>query len=342
MTTLAKIREQLLAEEKRSSGNAYSDNTIFPFWNMNEGTTTTVRFLPDNDDSNVYFWRERQMIKLPFSGIKGQDETKPTIVTVPCMEMWEGEKCPIHDEIRPWFKDGNLEELARKYWKKRSYIFQGFVIDSSLKEDNEPENPIRRFIISPQIFKIIKSALMDPDFPELPTDYESGTDFRINKTQNGQYPTYTTSNWARRERSLTEDELSAIENFGLFNLSDFLPKKPSEKELEVIFQMFEASIDGQPYDPDLFGEYYKPMGLDTDNNSSNSNNDSSSNNTEKSSTSKKTSKKTDKKEDENEDSRMKDVDENNNDDTDDDNGDNGQPAKNAQDILAAIRNRKNS
>lgn len=342
MTTLAKIREQLLAEEKRSSGNTYSDNTIFPFWNMNEGTTTTVRFLPDGDDSNVYFWRERQMIKLPFSGIKGQDETKPTIVNVPCMEMWEGEKCPIHDEIRPWFKDGNLEELARKYWKKRTYIFQGFVIDSSLKEDNEPENPIRRFIISPQIFNIIKSALMDPDFPELPTDYESGTDFKINKTQNGQYPSYTTSNWARRERSLTEDELNAIENYGLFNLSDFLPKKPSEKELEVIFQMFEASLDGQQYDPDLFGEYYKPMGLEIDSNSSKNSGETSSSSTQtkKSSTSKKTSKKTkDNEEDETQDSSQ--VDDDSNDDGDDDE-DNGQSTKNAQDILAAIRNRKNS
>lgn len=336
MTTLAKIREQLLQEEKRSNGNSYSDNTVFPFWNMNEGTTTTVRFLPDDDDSNVYFWRERQMIKLPFSGIKGQDETKPTTVTVPCMETWEGEKCPIHEEIRPWFKDGNLEELARKYWKKRTYIFQGFVIDSSFKEDEEPENPIRRFIISPQIFNIIKSALMDPDFPELPTDYESGTDFKINKTQNGQYPSYTTSNWARRERSLTEDELNAIEKYGLFNLSEFLPKKPSEKELEVIFQMFEASLDGQPYDPELFGEYYKPMGLETDNNSSKSD-DSSSTKSKKSSASKKSSKNIEENDDEKEDSHMKDIEDNENDNSGDE-----QPTKNAQDILAAIRNRKKS
>jgi hypothetical protein len=49
--------------------------------------------------------------------------------------------------------------------------------------------------------------------------------------------------------------------FGLFNLSDFLPKKPSEVELKVIKEMFEASVDGQPYDPDRWGAYYKPYGL---------------------------------------------------------------------------------
>ena len=25
--------------------------------------------------------------------------------------------------------------------------------------------------------------------------------------------------------------------------------------------MFEASVDGQPYDPELFGQYYRPAGL---------------------------------------------------------------------------------
>jgi hypothetical protein len=48
-------------------------------------------------------------------------------------------------------------------------------------------------------------------------------------------------------------------------LSDFLPKKPSEVELKVLKEMFEASVDGQPYDPDRWGAYYKPYGLDVPN-----------------------------------------------------------------------------
>jgi hypothetical protein len=49
----------------------------------------------------------------------------------------------------------------------------------------------------------------------------------------------------------------------LFNLADFLPKKPTDEELGIIFEMFEASVDGQLYDPDRFGNYYRPYGLDT-------------------------------------------------------------------------------
>ena len=80
-----------------------------------------------------------------------------------------------------------------------------------------PENPIRRFVIGPQIFKLLKSALMDPDMENLPTDYDAGTDFRLVKTQKGQYADYSTSNWARKERSLNESERQAIETNGLFD-----------------------------------------------------------------------------------------------------------------------------
>ncbi|MFM7983788.1 MAG: molybdopterin-binding protein, partial [Candidatus Fonsibacter sp.] len=64
-------------------------------------------------------------------------------------------------EVRTWFKDKSLEEMGRKYWKKRSYIFQGFVRENPLADDKTPENPIRRFIIGPQIFTTIKGALAD-------------------------------------------------------------------------------------------------------------------------------------------------------------------------------------
>jgi len=264
MATLAEIREKLLAQEKKKTqGGGGFDNAIYPHWNTPENETTVVRFLPDGDDSNDFFWRERQMINLEFSGIKGQDEGKPVTVKVPCIEMWEGQKCPIHEEIRPWFKDPSMEDMARKYWKKRSYLFQGLVVNSAFTEEETPENPIRRFVISKQIYNIIQSALMDPDFGDvLPTDYDEGVDFRITKTKKGQYADYTTSNWARKERSLDQEERDAIAEHGLFNLSDFLPKKPTPEELDIIFQMFEASVDGELYDPERFADYYRPYGMD--------------------------------------------------------------------------------
>lgn len=261
MASLAEIRAKLKEQETRSSGNqGGGDNGIYPFWNLKEGQEAVVRFLPDGDSNNTFFWVERAMIKLPFAGIKGETDSRPTQVQVPCVEMWN-ETCPILTEVRTWFKDKSLEDMGRKYWKKRSYLFQGFVTEDPIKEETQPENPIRRFIIGPQIYQIVRSALLDPELDDLPTDYAHGLDFRINKTSKGGYADYGTSKWARRERALSTEEMSAIEKHGLFNLKDFLPKKPSDVELKVIREMFEASVDGEAFDAERWGQYYRPSGM---------------------------------------------------------------------------------
>ena len=266
MASLAEIRARIAAQENKSntkSSTTQSDNSIYPHWNMDEGTTASIRFLPDGDSKNEFFWVEKQIIKLPFNGVKGHPEMKQVVVQVPCVEMYnDGSTCPILAEVRPWYKDETLKEMANKYWKKRSYIFQGFVRQNPLGDDKTPANPIRRFVISPQIIPIVKSGLLDPEIMELPTDYTRGLDFNIKKSSKGGYADYSTSNWARRETALTEAEQAAIEAHGLFNLSDFLPKKPGEAELRILKEMFEASVDGQPYDNERWGQYYRPWGLD--------------------------------------------------------------------------------
>jgi hypothetical protein len=263
MASLAEIRARIAAQENKSQGksNTQSDNSVYAHWNMDEGTTAAVRFLPDADPKNEFFWVEKQIIKLPFNGVKGQSDSKQVVVQVPCMEMY-GESCPVLAEVRPWYKDESLKEMANKYWKKRSYLFQGFVRQNPLGDDKVPANPIRRFIISPQIIPIVKSGLMDPEILEMPTDYVRGLDFNIKKTTKGGYADYSTSNWARRETPLTEAEQAAIEAHGLFDLNEFLPKKPTAAELNIIKEMFEASVDGQPYDLERWGQYYRPYGLE--------------------------------------------------------------------------------
>jgi hypothetical protein len=266
MASLAEIRARIAAQENKSNNkgsNTQSDNSIYPHWNIDEGTVATVRFLPDGNDKNTFFWVERQIIKLPFNGVKGDSNIKKIDVQVPCTEMYnDGSTCPVLAEVRPWYKDESLKEMANKYWKKRSYLFQGFVRQNPLGDDKEPTNPIRRFVISSQIFNVIKSSLMDPEMEELPTDYINGVDFNIRKTSKGGYADYSTSNWSRKVSPLTEAEQNAIQAHGLFNLTDFLPKKPGEAELKIIKEMFEASVDGQPYDNERWGQYYRPYGLE--------------------------------------------------------------------------------
>lgn len=264
MASLAEIRARIAAQENKTNrkGNSFpSDNLVYPHWNIDEGATATIRFLQDGSPTNPDFWVERLVIKLPFNGVKGNPAIKEIKVHVPCVEMY-GKTCPIISEIRPWYKDDSLKEMANKYWKKRSYFFQGFVRVNPLGDDVTPANPIRKFIISPQIIPIIKAGLMDPEIQELPTDHMRGLDFNIKKSAKGGYADYSTSTWARRETPLTDAEQAAIAAHGLFNLADWLPKEPTEAEMNAIKEMFNASMNGESYDPDRWGDYYRPYGID--------------------------------------------------------------------------------
>lgn len=260
MATLDEIRSKLLAQQTKSEGGNRTggDNSMYPFWNVPEGGSSMIRFLPDGDTDNTFFWKERLVIKLPFQGIKGEHD-REVLVQVPCMEMY-GETCPIIAETRPWWKDDSLQPLARKYWRKKSYIFQGFVVQSGFDEKETPENPIRRFMINTSIFEIIKSSLMNPEMDDLPTDYVSGRDFKLVKTSKGGFANYSTSNWSFKTRSLSPEEAAAIDARPLGNLKDFLPAKPTAEQLEIIKEMFHASVNDEAYDPARWGQYYKPAG----------------------------------------------------------------------------------
>lgn len=264
-TSLAEIRARIAAADQKTTTKTTGsgDNAVYAHWNMDEGTTASLRFTPDGNPTNPFFWVEKNIIKLPFNGVKGEASSKRVEVQVPCIEMFGPEyHCPILAEVRPWYKDSTLTEMANKYWKKRSYLFQGFVRQNPIADDKTPANPIRRFIISPQLITVIKASLMDPELEELPTDYMRGLDLNIKKTSKGGYADYSTSTWSRKESPLTEAEQAAIATHGLFDLATFLPKMPGEAELRIMKEMFDASVDGAPYDLAAWGNYYRPWGLD--------------------------------------------------------------------------------
>lgn len=268
MATLQEIRAKLLANQKgagtnntreRSSGG---DNASYPFWNAPVGTNATVRFLPDADQDNALFWVPRTVIKLPFEGVVGGEypTNKPVTVTVPCNEMFGG-KCPVTEAIRPLWKGSEEDKnLARQYYRKKSFLFQGFVVSSPFEEQSKPENPIRRFVINSSIYEIIEKALTDPDMEDSPVDYVGGVDFRIDVSQRGEYRNYGGSKYARKPRSLSEAEMAAIEKHGLFDLKQFLGRKPDAEELEAIKTLYEMSRAGEPFDQEAFGQWYRPWG----------------------------------------------------------------------------------
>jgi hypothetical protein len=263
--SLDQIRARLQQKEQNKGGGNRSggDNASFPFWDIPEGKSASIRFLPDGDPNAEYFWQERLVINLTFPYVKGAQDSKPAKVVVPCLDMWPDLKGrdPILQETKKWWDEPDLVDMARRYYKKKSYVFQAFVVDNPIAEDRTPENPIRRLVINPTIFEIIKAIIMNPDVEHLPTDYDHGREFRVTRTKRGQYSDYSTSTWGMRERSLSAQERDAIEKFGLFKLSDFLPNRPTDAHIEAIKEMFQASVAEEPYDPSRWGEFYRPYGV---------------------------------------------------------------------------------
>jgi hypothetical protein len=265
--TKAQLMEALLASKAKTGNGAQrtssntGDNASYPFWNMETGSSATVRFLPDGDENNTFFWVKREVLKIPFAGIEGGDypTSNNVEVTVPCAEMW-GEVCPVIQAIRPWWNDPAKKEDARTYYKKKSYIFQGFVKNSPFVEENLPENPIRRFVINPSIFNIIEKSLMDPEMEEMPTDFVGGVDFRIRKDKQGEYANYTGSEWSRKTRSLDAEELTAIETHGLFDLKQYQGERLDDERKAAIKAMFDDSVLGRPFDHASFGHLYRAYG----------------------------------------------------------------------------------
>jgi hypothetical protein len=263
--SLEEIRKKLQElNNRRGPRSGGGDKTLYRHWDIPTGSSAIVRLLPDANEENTFFWTERQLFKFPFPGIKGHDEKKPIVVQVPCIEMWDGKNtCPVLNEVRPWWKDESLKAIASQYWIKRNYYMQGFIVQDPLSETEKPENPIRKFSIKPQIYAIIQAALMDPEMKNSPVNYVNGRNFVITKTSKGGFADYTTSKWSMNESALTPEQLAEIEQYKLVDLATYLPKRPTAEQLAIIYDMFQASLEGELYDPEKWAAHYKPFGFDT-------------------------------------------------------------------------------
>ena len=274
MNALERMRQAAREEEERKNSKTKT-NTVkgpsayFPMGDIPDNTISIFRFLPDGNPDNVNFWRERQVCKLVFDGIVGGDyPTDETVeVTVPCMDMFVEPKkgvslCPVIQGTKHLWKDENDTikiELARQYYKKRSFMYQGFVVSTDVEEDEVPENPIRLFTIYPSVQKVIKSVVTDTEIEDIPTDYLLGRDFRYkkDKTPSDKWPQYHGSKWSSKVRPLSEEETIAVQKYDLIDLNTLLGEQPDAEGIAIIAAMFKDSFAGKPFDFDSYGTHYR-------------------------------------------------------------------------------------
>jgi hypothetical protein len=214
-------------------------NNYFPFWNMKNGESATIRFLPDSNTENALgFLVEKVMHNLEINGDRK---------SVPCLSMY-GEDCPVCAVSQAYYKADDKAN-GKKYWKKKQHIAQALVVEDPLPADETTqethEGKVRYVALGYQLFNVIKEAFESGDLEDVPFAYEGGCNFIIKKSEQGEYSTYAVgSKFARKESDLDED---TIANLDLIDLTTLLPKNPGRDKIEA---MLEAALTGADYAED--------------------------------------------------------------------------------------------
>ena len=210
------------AFDKKATNTGSGDQSWklkYPFWKMPDDSTAVVRFLPDLDDeNNLGFLVENLQHELIVNGQKK---------TVPCLSM-HGEDCPICQLSRKYYDEKN-DEMGKKYYRKKSYLGQVIVIESPIEHDQSQLVKLIEF--GPAVFKQIQAAFQSGDLEVPPYELKGGYNFRIKKTKNGQYASYTTSSFAPKQSDLEDDILEAI---NLYNLADYRGAKMDRATVEAL------------------------------------------------------------------------------------------------------------
>ncbi len=235
---MALTMDQLKAAFKKRTDQAGSGSSNFwdmfyPFYKMNFGEVASFRFLPDLDEDNPWgFLMENRYHEFTVNGKKKR---------VACLEMY-GEDCPVCAASRSFYDDGD-KTMGKMFWRKIDYLASGLVLSSPFEYKIEPDgNPARLVSFGPKLFEVVEAAMLNGDFDHPPTDLVNGCDFRINKTQQGEYASYTTSAFARKSTPVSDD---ALEKIKLLDLKAYRYPKVEKEQLQA---MVESVLTGKAFD----------------------------------------------------------------------------------------------
>lgn len=221
--SLADLASAFASKTTSDGGGNQTWKLFFNFWKMDVDSVSTVRFLPDADEENpMGFLVENLSHELTINGKREK---------VACLKMY-GEDCPIcalsqkyYDEKSP---DHNAT-LGKKYYRKKSYVSQVLVIDTTI--DHDQEQLVKLMEFGPKIFKQIQSSFSSGDLEEAPYELKGGYNFRIKKSKSGEYADYGTSSFSPKQSDVADD---IIESMTLYNLAEYRTPKVNREVLEAM------------------------------------------------------------------------------------------------------------
>lgn len=282
------LKQKLTNKTNETSTNHFP---VFSFSRLNPGDNIAIRLLEDGDEMNSnggQFWVQRHTRTLTFDRVRCPDGTElnnKVYVTLPAFNLkgsetnldnlpdeylFKSDEDIIQQEIKPLYVQDNPEsqQLYKRFQKKVNYIYQGFVRAPGY------ETKIYRFIFSKAVHDLIYdgTSRFVKELGVSPTDTENGYDFILNvKEKNvslGGRPVkmkdYSSSSFALKSTPLTETEKEYLANHPLFSLKDYIFRKPTQEQLEVMLEMYRASYNGDAYDIVKWSHFFRPDNLQID------------------------------------------------------------------------------
>lgn len=231
---IAQLRQAFAKKSEGSGeGNTGFWDKFYPFYKMEMDQTAKWRFLSDLDEENpLGFIVPNQYHELLINGKKKK---------IACLKMYN-ESCPCCEHSTKYYNEGDLS-LGKAFWRKIDFIAQGLVLNSPFEYPIKPdENPVRLISVATKLYKTIEAKIVKGDMDEMPTDLFKGYDFNINKTKQGEYADYTTSDFARKSTAISDELLSRIE---LYDLKNYRFAKIERDQMET---MIEAFLTGKSYE----------------------------------------------------------------------------------------------
>ncbi len=242
LSRIEALRLQLKEEKERAKNGGKSQfqnsRNLYPFWNMKEGESCTIRILPDkNEDNPHYFFVDRLEHTI---SINGENQR------IPCRKMY-GDSCPICEQSQAYYKMDNEDE-GKKYYRKKQSMLRILVLEDPLPPNESGETFVGKTCnaqFANELMTLIKHEITDPSLGDF-ADLDEGTDFVITKTMKGKYAVYNVgSGFARRPSAVPQEYRAGIE---LIDLETLLPK---DFGLEKVTNMLNAHNTGGDYvDPD--------------------------------------------------------------------------------------------
>ena len=231
---LNKLRNLHLELTEKQAGGKNND-FYEKFYKIEEGKKNTIRLLPGREEDEFY---ARTAIHRISTGVdsKGNELTK----NYHCRRV-HNETCPLCDLYfslwkEPYGRD-NHKALARKIKARDRYYFN--VLDRSV-EDATSEGAIKILSVGMKLFDKIIGTMCDEDFGDI-TDFKTGNDFKLVKTQVDGWPNYDQSSPRPKSTETgNKQEIAAIKE-NMHNIQE-LVKLFEYDDVKACADLLEASL----------------------------------------------------------------------------------------------------